>query len=284
MFSGTINDKSSLIGDHMSVDVAPVSLVPCDCYRPELSFNYQVKLDDSHSFQTADISATMLQESILDAIDGSFHLNPFVDHSSHHGFPLFLNLSYFSFSPSHLSISIEEVSDALKVLSNIPGVGPDDILTSLLLKCREVLCSPLCAIFNNSLMESNFPAVWKISCGIPILKSGDPTLVTNYRPVSNLPFIGKLFDLMVFKKIERCLLSTFSIDQHSFFLGRSTITSSIDFSNFIRDAFRDHSQVDAIFTDCIALPLNANRCPVHHRFKKKVSSGVPQDELLSPLI
>jgi len=98
-------------------------------------------------------------------------------------------------------------------------------------------------------MEGNFPAVWKISCVIPILKSGDPTLVTNYRSVSNLPFIIKLFELMVFKKIERCLHSTFSIDQHGFFLGRSTITSSLDFSCFIRDAFIDHSQVDAIFTD-----------------------------------
>ena len=84
MFSGTVNDKSFLIGDQfismdflqlnsiynssgslldliftnkqsISVDVAPVSLVPCDSYHPALSFNYQVPvplimLDDSHSF------------------------------------------------------------------------------------------------------------------------------------------------------------------------------------------------------------------------------------------
>jgi len=128
MFSGTINDKSSLIGDQfismdflqwnsiynssgslldlifankesISVDVAPVSLVLCDSYHPALSFNFQVPvplimLDDSHSFrdfnnadfnsianaladndwsttfniQPADLSATRLQESILDAI------------------------------------------------------------------------------------------------------------------------------------------------------------------------------------------------------------------------
>jgi len=133
MFSCTINDKSSLIGDqflsmdflqlnfihknsagslldliffnknNMSVDEAPVSLVSCDSYHPELSFNYQVKLDDSHSFhdfnnanfdsivmalahndwltffsiETADISATMLQESIFDAIQRFVPLKSF---------------------------------------------------------------------------------------------------------------------------------------------------------------------------------------------------------------
>lgn len=39
----------------MSVDVAPVSYLPCDNYHPALSFNYQVlvpliMLDDCHSF------------------------------------------------------------------------------------------------------------------------------------------------------------------------------------------------------------------------------------------
>lgn len=40
-----------------------------------------------------------------------------------------------------------------------------------------------------------------------------------------------------------------SIDQHGFFLGHSTLASFLDFSCFIRDAFEDRVQVDAIFTD-----------------------------------
>ncbi|KAL4113859.1 hypothetical protein QTP88_017420 [Uroleucon formosanum] len=490
MFSGTINDKSSLIGDqfismdflqlnsihnssgslldlifsdkkNISVEVAPVSLVPCDSYHPALSFNYQVPvplimLDDSHSFrdfnnadfdsiaialadndwsttfniQPADLSATRLQESILDAIQrfvplksfrrstfpswvspvlksllfkkksahkkfkitGSFHdYNLFSNlrsqckalsksclkthinvaqsrlASSPRDFWSFINkrrdsssipnqvylndisangpdvaqlfssffastykqpsaapnlalmnieIQQFSFLPSHLSISIEEVSDALKTLSNVRGAGPDDIPASLLFKCREVLCSPLCTIFNKSLTEGFFPAVWKISRITPILKSGDPTLVTNYRPISNLPFIGKLFELIVLKQIERSLHSTLSMDQHGFFPGRSTITSSLDFSCFIRDAFRDNSQVDAIFTDFskafdsldhnsliytldklgIGIPLLSwirsylvDRWQYVKLFnisssKFKVSSGVPQGGHLSPLL
>ncbi|CAI6364355.1 unnamed protein product [Macrosiphum euphorbiae] len=459
--SGSLLDLIFANKESISVDVAPVSLVPCDRYHPALSFNYQVPvplfmLDDSHSFrdfnnadfdsiakaladndwsttfniQPADLSATRLQDSILDAIQRFVPLKPFrrstfpswvspvlksllfKKKSAHkkfkktgsfHDYNSFSNLRFqckalsksclrthinvaqsrltssprdfwsfikksrdsssipnqvylndisangpdvaelfssffastykqpstapnlalmnieiqqFSFLPNHLSISIEEVSDGLKTLSNVRGVGPDDIPASLLFKCREVLCSPLCTIFNKSLTEGSFPAVWKISRVTPILKSGDPTLVMNYRPISNLPLIGKLFELIVLKKIERPLHSTLSTDQHGFFPGRSTITSSLDFSCFIRDAFRDNSQVDAIFTDFskafdsvdhnsliytldklgIGFPLLSwirsylvDRWQYVKLFnisssKFKVSSGVPQGGHLSPLL
>jgi len=91
--------------------------------------------------------------------------------------------------------------------------------------------------------------VWKTSRITPILKSGDPSLVTKYRPVSNLPIIGKIFEQLVLKKIERVLLAILSIDQHGFFPVRSTTTSSLVFSSFIHDAFNESAQVDTIFID-----------------------------------
>lgn len=120
---------------------------------------------------------------------------------------------------------------SIKTLSNVRGVGPDDIPASLLFKYREVLCFPLCAIFNKSLTEGNFPAVWKISHVTSILKSGDPTIAKNYRPVSNLLFISKLFELIVLN-FECSLLSTLSIDQQGFYPGHSAINSSLDFLLF----------------------------------------------------
>ncbi|KAE9524762.1 hypothetical protein AGLY_014812 [Aphis glycines] len=135
-----------------------------------------------------------------------------------------------------------------ETLSYVRRVGPDNIPASLLFKYREVLCFPLCAIFNKSLTEGNFPAVWKISRVTSILKSGDPTIVTNYRPVSNLLFIGKLFELIVLN-FECSPHSILSMDQQGLYPGRSAINSSLDFSCFICDAFRENYQVDAIFTD-----------------------------------
>jgi len=89
--------------------------------------------------------------------------------------------------------------------------------------------------------------VWKTSRIItPILKSGDPSLVTKYKPASNLPFIGKIFDQLVLKIFERVRLATISIYQHGFFPGRSITTNSLVFSSFIFDAFYESAQVDTI--------------------------------------
>lgn len=98
----------------------------------------------------------------------------------------------FSFLPLILSITTEEVSEALNSLSNTRGSGPDGISVLLLYRCRATLGLPVTLIFNKSLAEGVFPFTWKISRVTPILKSGNPTDVANYRPISGLPFLGKL--------------------------------------------------------------------------------------------
>jgi len=155
----------------------------------------------------------------------------------------------FSFLPSNLSISIDEVNEALNSLSHIRNSGPDGISAILLYHCRASLSLPVTLIFNQSLIEGVFPSVWKISRVTPILKSGNPADVANYRPISSLPLLGKLFEYIVLKRIERPLLTTISIDQHGFFPGRSTATSLIDFVSYLHTAFDLGNQVDVIYTD-----------------------------------
>eukprot|EP00102_Acyrthosiphon_pisum_P024314 XP_016661524.1 PREDICTED: RNA-directed DNA polymerase from mobile element jockey-like [Acyrthosiphon pisum] len=155
----------------------------------------------------------------------------------------------FSFLPSNLSISIDEVNEALNSLSHVRSSGPDGICAILLYHCRASLSSPVTLIFNQSLLEGVFPSVWKISRVTPILKSGNPADVANYRPISSLPLLGKLFEYIVLKRIERPLLTTISIDQHGFFPERSTATSLIDFVSYLHTAFDLGNQVDVIYTE-----------------------------------
>lgn len=67
-------------------------------------------------------------------------------------------------------------------------------------------CIPLCLLFNGSLQTSVFPKVWKTSRVTSIFKSSDPSYVTNYRPTSDLPLIGKLFEFIVLRKVISYLL------------------------------------------------------------------------------
>ena len=66
---------------------------------------------------------------------------------------------------------------------------------------RNEFAEPLCLLFNKSLHERVFPDQWKIAYVIPLFKSGDKSLPSNYRPVSLLSCVSKLLEKIVFKNI-----------------------------------------------------------------------------------
>jgi len=58
-------------------------------------------------------------------------------------------------------------------------------------------------IFNLSLQTAEFPTAMKRATIVPLLKktSIDSDDMSNYRPVYNLSFVSKLFELVVSKQI-----------------------------------------------------------------------------------
>jgi hypothetical protein len=55
-------------------------------------------------------------------------------------------------------------------------------------------------LFNLSLSKSEFPTQWKIASVLPLFKKGDKSLISNYRPISLLSAVGKVFERIVFKE------------------------------------------------------------------------------------
>ena len=45
------------------------------------------------------------------------------------------------------------------------------------------------------------PNAFKIAKVIPIFKKGDPSLLTNYRPISLLPTLSKIFERAIFTQL-----------------------------------------------------------------------------------
>ena len=109
------------------------------------------------------------------------------------------NLEFLSdFEP----VTFEELSD---IISN-SGIkcSPADILPqSLYQENISTLLPLLVNLVNTSLLTGNFDGV-KLADIIPLLKdeSSDPNVLKNYRPVSNLTFIGKLIERVVLKRLE----------------------------------------------------------------------------------
>ena len=67
--------------------------------------------------------------------------------------------------------------------------------------CNDILSPILVNIFNNSLRNGIFPTRLKVAKVIPIFKSGDRTLPENYRPVSILCSLSKVFESVMYERL-----------------------------------------------------------------------------------
>lgn len=85
-----------------------------------------------------------------------------------------------------IKISTSDIFEAISSLDGNPCPGPDGLPNILLCSCVYSLSVPICKIFNRSLSACIFPSQWKNSyvIRIPIFKSGNNNLVTNYRPIT----------------------------------------------------------------------------------------------------
>ena len=60
-------------------------------------------------------------------------------------------------------------------------------------------------LFNTSIQTSQFPKVWKVARVTPIFKGGEKTDKSNYRPISVLPVISRLFEKLIFDQLYQYL-------------------------------------------------------------------------------
>ena len=73
-------------------------------------------------------------------------------------------------------------------------MGCDGISPKMLKSTAENSASPLAMLFNLSISTGNYPSAWKKARVVPVPKSGDPSLVNNYRPISILPVVSKTLE------------------------------------------------------------------------------------------
>ena len=115
-----------------------------------------------------------------------------------------------------------------KVITNLDlsrASGPDCIPVVVLKNCEPELSYILAELFNKSLKESCFPDCWKVSSVVPVFKNvGETSTAKNYRPVSLLSVVSKVFEKLVNNRIvdhiEKCDL--FSDLRYGFGSSRST--------------------------------------------------------------
>ena len=107
-------------------------------------------------------------------------------------------------TPHRFTLSTINESYILSIinkLKNKNSSGNDEISNKLLKAIGKELSKPLTIIINQCLLTGIFPDLLKIAKVKPLFKRGDTALLNNYRPISLLPTISKVFERVIYSQL-----------------------------------------------------------------------------------
>ncbi len=140
-----------------------------------------------------------------------------------------LDGSIFNFT----SITLQETIGALNEIKTKKSPVLDDISIRLLKDASNIVAGPLVNIFNVSLQRAIFPNDWKLAKVTPIFKEGNKADCENYRPISVISAVAKLFEKLVYLQLSSFLrLNGILVEQQSGFRHQhSTETALLSSTN-----------------------------------------------------
>ena len=215
-----------------------------------------------------------------------------------------------------------EIHNVYSILDNLKAnksTGLDKIPAKILKLSAEIIAPSLTYIFNLSLASGIYINEWKRARVTPIYKSEDKTKCENYRPISILPVISKVFEKEIFRQLYGYLTDNDLLSKHQsgFRPKHSTLSaliqmcddwlSNMDVGKINCVVFLDiRKAFDSINHEILLKKMNLNfgisgnalkwfdsyikdreqRCIVNGQLSssKKIICRVPQGSILDPLL
>lgn len=151
-------------------------------------------------------------------------------------------------------LSTVDSDTILKKIDNLKSkssYGRDYISNTLLKKIKTELCEPIKLLINQSFELNKFPDLLKISKVSPILKKGDPTIIDNYRPISLLPAVSKVFESIIYEQVYEYFTTNKILycSQYGFRSGHSTEQASIELVDRILNIMQNDDIPFSIYMD-----------------------------------
>jgi hypothetical protein len=221
-------------------------------------------------------------------------------------------------SAMFLPSSESEIAAIINNLKNNSSPGWDNIPNSVIKYAKNYISLPLSNIINCVINKGSFPDKLKIAKVIPCYKSGDKSLITNYRPISILNSFSKIFEKVIVTRLKSFITKNNILYDYQFGFREkySTnlalisyidyITKSIDLGDKTMSVFIDLSKAfDTLNHEILIKKLNlygfrgnvlslfnsylSNRKQyvLHQNFKSSfqlINCGVPQGSILGPIL
>ena len=140
---------------------------------------------------------------------------------------------------------------AIDKLENKSSSGHDGISNKLLKVLQFELSKSLTLIINQMITTGVFPDLFKISKIIPLFKKGDSSLLSNYRPISLLPTISKIFERILYNQLYEYFNSNnlLAEQQYGFCFNHSTEYAAVKFVDHISKEMESGNTPAALYND-----------------------------------
>ena len=151
-------------------------------------------------------------------------------------------------------LSLVTPEEVQKIIHSMPlskSSGPNSIPIKILkLVCKEI-SYPLTELVNLSFSTGQFPSALKLSKVIPIFKKGSPLETSNYRPISLLSNIDKIFEKLMYSRVSSFLEANNVIysRQFGFRKSYSTTHALISIVERLRRCLDDGNVAIGVFVD-----------------------------------
>ena len=213
-------------------------------------------------------------------------------------------------------VSIRDIEIEIENIDTSKAFQNDDIPSNIIKQNCDIFSRIIHNQFNNSLETSVFPEELKNADVIPVFKKGSRNDIENYRPVSILPNISKIFERCIYKQLYSYFDNFLSKYQTGFRKGYSTQQCLLAMIEKLKESIDNKGVYAALLTDlskafdCLphdlliaklhayGVELNAlnflcsyltnryQRVKINNSFSEwsEIIYGVPQGSILGPLL
>lgn len=147
--------------------------------------------------------------------------------------------------------NIEEVELLIDSIDISKSSRVEGINTPILKDCLKCTKKHLCHLFNKVLNNGIFPDEWKVAHITPIHKGGKRDVVSNYRPISLLPLIGKLMEKLIHSRVYSYLQTKgfFTESQCGFHPQHSTNQAIGNMLQYVFNQLNNNTPTLAVYFD-----------------------------------